>query len=316
MQVFKTYFKIVKKRLPLMLIYFGVFVGVAMIITSITGNTGAAAFVETRSKVALFDRDGSPLSKGLAEYVKANAVLVDIPDDGQSVQDALFGGNIEYALRIPEGFSRDFMSGGTPSPLQRTSGAGSTGGVYMDFVVERYLNMAQLYVKNAPNLSEEQVVADVASDLGNSAEITVKKYNGVAGTDTLAYYFNYLAYSILAVMILGVSSFMMAFNDTDLTNRTRCSPLTQAKLNMQVIAGNAVFALVVWVAMCAMVFITYGKTPILPVALLLCVNALAMTIVGLSIGFLAGKFVRNPGVQSGVVILQYLPDGHKEQAAV
>jgi ABC-2 type transport system permease protein len=119
-------------------------------------------------------------------------------------------------------------------------------------------------------------------------------------TNYMTYYFNYLAYAILGVMIMGVTSFMMAFNDTDLANRNQCSPLKPLNMNLQVLLGNAAFAAAVWAAMCAMVFLIYGRLPVNSGTALLCLNALVITIVALSIGFLAGKFIRNPGVQSAV----------------
>jgi ABC-2 type transport system permease protein len=301
MQVFKAYFKIIRKKLPSILIYFGVFVGVSMLITSMMGPRSATAFTESKSNIAFFNNDaGSPITEGLKEYLANNAVFMDIHDDQQSIEDALFGENISYVLRIPAGFTQSFLSGSGGVSLQRTASSASTSSVYMDFMVERYLNLAQLYLKNAPGMTEEQIVDNVSRDLANQAQAVIKTYGNATDTNYLMYYFQYLAYSILAVMIMGVTSFMMAFNDTDLGNRNLCSPMKPANMNLQILLGNATYAAVVWVAMCAVVFVIYGKMPMNAGTALLCINALVMTVVGLSFGFLAGKFVRNPGVQSAI----------------
>jgi ABC-2 type transport system permease protein len=301
MQVFKAYFKIIRKRLPSILIYFVIFVGVSMIITSMVGNRGAAAFVQTKTKIAFFNEDGaSPLASGLKDYLAANAAFADIGDDRQSIQDALFNGNIEYALRVPAGFTQGFLSDTGGAKLQKTAASGSTGSVTIDLLIDRYLGIAQLYSRNEPGISAGQIAANVQKDLANQSVAVMKANGNAPDTNYLTYYFSYLAYAILGVMIMGVTSFMMAFNDTDLANRNQCSPVKPLNMNLQVLLGNATFAAAVWAVMCAMVFLIYGKLPLNAGTALLCLNALVITAVALSIGFLAGKFIRNPGVQSAV----------------
>lgn len=299
MQVFKAYFKIIRNRLPMLSIYLVVFVVVSIIITNMMG-TGAASFSASKGNVVIFNEDaGSPIADGLAAYIRNTSNIVDIPDDRQSVEDALFGGNIDYVLRIPSGFSSDFMAGGG-AKLTRTAAGGSVAGVYLDLLVDKYLGIAELYTKNARELTADQITAYVAADLQKQAVVTTNNYGKAADTNSLVYYFQYLAYPILAVMIIGVTTFMMAFGDKDVSNRNLCSPIKPFSMNMQIVLGNVIFALGAWAAMCAMVFIAYGKLPQGTGVVLLCANALVMTISSLAIGFLAGKFVRDSGVQSAV----------------
>lgn len=301
MQVYKAFFKILRKRLPSILIYFSAFLVMSIAITSILGNRGSAAFVETRSKVAFFNEDnGSELVDGLKEYLSANADIVVIADDTQSIQDALFGGIIEYALRVPAGFTKSFMNGQKDVSLQKTAASGTTAGVNVDFLIDRYLNLAQLYVKNSPGMDAAQIAGHVRDDLASRAQVVVNTYGNTANTNYLTYYFQYLAYSLMAVMIMGVTSFMMAFNDTDLANRNQCSPVRPLNMNLQVLLGNATFMVAAWALQCGMAFLFFGNVTIGPGTLLLLLNALALAIVGMSIGFLAGKFIRNPGVQNAV----------------
>jgi ABC-2 type transport system permease protein len=301
MQVFKAYFKIIRKRLPSLLIYISVFVVLTLVITSILGNNGTTAFLASKNKIVVFNGDtGSAISEGLAEYLSKNAETVIIPDTAESIQDALFYGNIDYALHIPAGFAESFTGGKNGVSLQKTAASGTTASVNIDFLIERYLNVAQIYAKNAPGMPAEQIAANVGRDLANQANIVVNTYGQTSNANNLTYYFQYLAYSLMAVIIMGVTSFMMAFNDTDLNNRNLCSPMKPMHMNLQIVLGNVTFVLAVWVIQCAVVFISYRKALVGAGTLLLCLNALTYSIVSLSIGFLAGKFVRNPGVQNAV----------------
>jgi ABC-2 type transport system permease protein len=300
MQVYKAYFKIIRKRLPSLLIYISIFMLIVVIITQQLSGIGAA-FAESKSKIAVFNEDaGAPISDGLMRYLAANATLVDVGDDEQSVQDALFCGNIAYALRIPEGFSQALAGGGAAVSLEKTEASGSTDAVYANFLVERYLNIAQIYTKNTKGMPAAEIAAHIGDDLESEADVAMKSYAGASDTSNLSYYFQYLAYAILAVMIMGVTSFMISFNDADLTRRNQCSPVKPLGFNLQIALGNATFAVAAWGAMCAVIFLFYGKAPSGTGAVLLCLNALAMTVASLGIGFFAGKFVRNHGVQNAI----------------
>ncbi len=54
--------------------------------------------------MAVIDRDGSSLSKGLSEYLGNYQDLVDIEDDPAVIQEELFYRNVYYVVIIPENF--------------------------------------------------------------------------------------------------------------------------------------------------------------------------------------------------------------------
>lgn len=302
MQVFKAYFKILRSRIVGLMVYFGIFIAIALLITgSLTQTVTGTAFTQEKSNIAFYNMDDdSALTDGLKAYLQDSAQFVDIPDDTQRIQDALFYGNVDYVLRIPQGFTQGFMSGSDAASIDKMTAAGSVSGVYMDAMVNRYLNAAALYVKNVPTISQAQLVSNVAADLAVQAEVTLETYDKAGGAGDISYYFQYFAYVILAVMIMGVTSFMMVFNEAYLYNRNLCAPLKPSRLNMQIVLGNAVFGLLVWAVLCGVAFAMYGKTELNTGTLLLCLNALVFTFVGLAIGFFAGKFVKNHGVQAAV----------------
>jgi ABC-2 type transport system permease protein len=116
----------------------------------------------------------------------------------------------------------------------------------------------------------------------------------------LSYYFSFSAYPLLAVLFMGVTAIMLIFNNTDLAKRNRCSPLTNFKMNMQLFLGNVTFALAVWMAVCTLNLLLYSRSAAGSGVVFLCLNALVFTVVCLSIGFLAGKYVKNGVVQSAL----------------
>jgi len=300
MPVFNAYFKIMKKNLPALFIYFFVFAALSVLMTSLLGGGSSSAFTETKSNIAFFNEDaGAPLAQGLEGYLAQKANIVAIPDDDQSVQDALYYGKISGVLRVPAGFSDSFMRGGEAA-IEKTASANTVSGVFLDVLVNKYLDTAKLYALNLPSASQADIVKSVETDLGHEAAVTVNSYGRPNGSKDLTYHFQFFAYPIIAILIWGVTSIMMAMGKPDFSNRTLCSPVRPLKVNLQILLANAVFALAALIALLALIFGMQGSIPMNTATLLLILNALAFTAVSLSIGFLAGRLVRSQAAQAAV----------------
>lgn len=281
--------------------YFMIFVIIAMIITNAMSGLTAGEFIETKTNIAFFnDGEDSALVAGLESYLSGSANIVDIKDDIESIEDAMFFDKIKCVLRVPEGFTESFMSGTGEAKLLNTSGPVSAATVNVELLVDKYLNTASLYAKNVPGISQSDMVQNVERDLKLSAIVDMNDYDKPADADRLPHYFRFHAYSILLIMIMGVTSIMMAFNKKDLADRNLCSPLGATRMNLQLVAANATFALAVWAALCVVIFILYGSFSLSAGAALLCLNSLVFTLASLSIAFLLGKFIRNNGAQAAI----------------
>ncbi len=301
MQVFKAYFKIMLRHKVSLLIYLAVFFIVSVLISSSMKGQTSAQFSEAKSNIAIINEDGdSALTKGLTDYLDSNATLVAIKDNTEDIQDALFYGNVDYVLRIPKGFAQSFLSGKEDVTVQKTAPTLSAASASVDLLVNKYLNLAELYTKNMPGINAEEVASYVLRDLKITSQADFAADAKQTATDNLSLYFQIIAYSILAMMITGVTTTMMSFNEKYFNMRNQCSPLSMKSVNLQIVLANAFFAFAVWVSMCAFTFIMYGQFVLSSGTALLCINALVFTVASLGIGFLAGKFVSSHVEQSAV----------------
>ena len=103
MQVFNCFFKIVKKNAVGMGIYFGVFLLLSIFMSQFTADTQKVQYEDARLSIAVIDRDGSEASRALTEYMGNRHDLVELNDEKEEIQDALFARLVEYVLIIPEG---------------------------------------------------------------------------------------------------------------------------------------------------------------------------------------------------------------------
>jgi ABC-2 type transport system permease protein len=301
MQVFRIYFTIIRKNLPQMGIYFGVFIVMAVLFIK-TGSPGAqTGFSGTVTKMALISDDGpSALSAGLERYLSRYARLVPLKDDKSAIADALFYHDVSYVLRIPAGFAAGLMAGKAPE-LRKTMIPGSSLSVYLDLGVNRYVDTALLLAAHSKASSQEVLARETVEALSKEVPATISAGKRGAGpSQSIDDFFNYVAFILISVLISGVGTFLMVFNQADVRKRNLCSPLPFRKMNAQVIAGNMVFMLACLASMVGIGFAMFGRAMLSWQVLAMGLNSLVFAIVCLGISLLIGSLVRDRNALSAI----------------
>jgi ABC-2 type transport system permease protein len=223
---------------------------------------------------------------------------VDLPDDAQKLQDALFFREIEYIVRVPKGFAQGFLKGEAVQ-LEKTAVPASVSEIFLDNLINKYVNTAKAYISNLEGLSEKQLAGYIENDLAQKAEVELRNTaKEVSRSKKVSYYYSYMAYSLFAVLILGVSAVMIVFNNKNLKNRNQCSPMKQRNMNFQLILGNLSYAVLAWFVMILTSYFMYGGYMFTAKGLLFSLNSLVFTFAALSISFLIGNIVKGPAAVS------------------
>ena len=301
MQVFKAYFKIIKKNLPMLILYLVIFLSVAIGITASNRTLEMTSFSTAKSDLALINDDkGSDLSKGLVTYIEQNANLVDVGEDTEKLKDALFYEKIDYILRIPEGFSQAFMAGNDVQ-LEQTKGIDQTAGIQLEMLLNRFLNTASLYARHGNNLTQAEVIEKTIKDLSLETPVEMKTFDsGLSDADLIAYFFNYASYSTIIILIFGISTFMLVFNKSFIKQRTMCSPLSSNQMVAQRLMGDLVLAVCLWLITTICGFLVHGDALLSVNGALWILNLLIFSLVCLSISFLIGSIIKNKNSLSAV----------------
>ena len=301
MQVFKAYIKIIRKNAGQLLMYLGIVVALAIMMSVFNAQGSQAGFTSTKVHLAFFNHDGgndTGIVEGLKSYLSKIAVIEDVQDEPGKIKDAMYFDKISYVVSVPSGFAASFGQG-DGIQLDTTSAPDSTTSIYMDMLINKYLNTARMYRKGLPAANEADIVRLTADNLNISTPVEMKSYpNRMGSYDNIVYYFNYLAYALLSILILGVSTCMMTFNAVDLKRRNLCSPMTQSSMNMQLVAGNLVFSLCSWLVMMIVSGLLYFRAMLTINGLLLGLNSFVFMIFGLSLSFLIGNTIRSRNAQA------------------
>lgn len=302
MQVFKAYFKIIKKNLPQMFIYLGIFAGMSIAFANLGVGKMATEFVDSKPSIAVFSEDeDTVLMEGFYTYLGEVANIVPIEDTQDARQDALFFRKVSYIIEIPAGFTESLL-GDKQLKIRRTMVPDSYEATYTDYLIAKYSTAVSAYAHFVPEITQEEIVAKVAADFKESSKVTLKSVETNTETSTTSvYFFNYFAYSLFAIIMLGVSSFMITFQNTNLRRRNTASPMSLRSMNTQLVLGNTVFALATWLLLYGLAFLMYGKSLYNIGALYYAVNTLAYTLVCVAISFLVGNLTQSRGAQAAIV---------------
>ncbi len=296
MPVFRLCLKILKKQLPIMLVYLIVFLVISLIMSSFLAKEQQQQdrlFTQAKSNIAFICEENTPLVNGFKQELSRVANFVELPDETEALQDALYFRTVTYILRVPEGFTDSFMQGENVQ-LEKTAVPDSISSTYLDLFIDQYFNTARLYVQQMENISQESLVQYLQSDLAVSAFVELKTIGDQPLNQNFAnYFFNFLAFSLLSVLILGMGTLLLVFYDPDLMRRNACAPLSSSSVNLQFILAILVFTVLAWSIMVAFCLLFNYKNSLNLNTLYFVTNSLVFAVCGTGISFLIGNLVKS-----------------------
>ena len=174
MKVYNAYLKILKQKISSIVIYFILFITLFIIMTKAFGESSEETFVQTKGSIVINNYDNSKLVDSFLQYL-GNYCVIDYELEKESQQDALFFRQIDYIITIPKGFGEDFLAGKNPK-MEKFSVPDSYDNFYIEQLVNNYLQSSDLILRNAKDITEDELIASVTDIL---SENTVVKMQSV-----------------------------------------------------------------------------------------------------------------------------------------
>lgn len=288
MQVFKTFLKVLKKKLLSAMIYIVVFMAIAIAMA----NSGAetAKYEDYEMKIGIVDRDDSEESKALSEYVLDGNKSVDISDDKDEILDAVYYERAGYVLIIKDGFGKKLKSGDLSDLFENYKLPSSVYGTLFDNRLDSYINSVGAYMASGVEPTEAMSKAREAMDV--ETEVTIKTFDDNGDEDfplTFSYYYQYLVYILLSVLITALCPVLLAMNQKEIKARTICSSITASSQTFQIFLGAGGFILIIWLLFAAAGYIISGGLMNQKV-LLAMLNSFIFIIVAAGISMLIAAF--------------------------
>lgn len=305
MPVFKLCLKIINKNKMVMMVYILAFVMVSFIVRSFNKpSEGLTTYSDTKVSIAIISEEDTPLTKGIETALSRIAEVKSLEgyEDNlkETIQDALYFRALHMVIMIPEGFT-DAILAGEPMTIKAQSVPGSVESMQVNLLINQYLNLARLYVTADEAIGADALASAIASVMDQPAEVTIINPNpdAVQG-DLMPFFFNYLAYSYMFVMILGVSSIMLVFNRKVIKWRNACGPMPSLNMSAQLLLAIAVFAVVVWLILVTLCLVFDSQNAFKTNTLYFMLNAAIFGISVLGLSFLLANLIKGKDASSAV----------------
>lgn len=296
MTVYKTFFKIVNKYKFLILIYTGMLILFAGFNMQTSQNS--TNFVVEKPDVLIINNDREQkLSKNLVEYIEKNSNMVNIEDNEEARNDALFYRDVSYIIYIPENYSKDFLNG--LNPEIKIKSAGDAGSSYAEMMLTRYIKVANIYQKEIQN--EEELIKTINETIAKETEIEITSKLDTNNLSKAAFYYNFMNYSILAGCVYVICIIISSFREEKIRKRTIISSMNYRKFNRQLLVSNGMLAFILWFLYVLLSFILIGDIMFTAHGLILIVNSFVFSICALTIAFLIANIVKNKNAINGII---------------
>lgn len=296
MTVYKTFLKVVNKYKFLILIYTAMLILFAGFNMQTSQNS--TNFVAEKPDVLIINNDKEQkLSKNLVEYIEKNSNIVNIEDNEEARNDALFYRDVSYIIYIPENYSKDFLNGFNPEIKIKSDG--DAGSSYAEMMLTRYIKVANIYQKELQN--EEELIKTINETLAKETEIEITSKLDTNNLSKAAFYYNFMNYSILAGCVYVICIIISSFREEKIRKRTVISSMNYKKYNRQLLVSNGMLAFILWFLYVVLSFILIGDIMFTTHGLILIANSFVFSICILTIAFLIANLINNKNAINGII---------------
>lgn len=291
MVVLHTFFKVIKKNLSSISIYFIIFAAIAILITGSSQENDVTKYTEQQLSVCIFNEDTGMLGDSISSYLGSIHTLVELENNKNTLQDALFYQNVDYILFIPTDFTDRLKAGDTTDLLETVKHPNGTAGSFVDTQLETFLNKLYIYLESG--FDEASAVTHTNQDLSTTTPVIVEDFNttSIWEKEAIYYFFQYLPYIFLCIIIMGVAPILSIFQEKELNARNTCSALTLRSKNFQLALGCILYCLLCYGIFILLAAILYPDKLFTLNGILCMVNAFATLLFSMSVAFLTGMIL-------------------------
>ena len=253
MTVFKTFWKILNKNKITVIIY-----TVMLLIfgaSNMQTSENNMSFIASKPDVLIINYDEEKgITKDLIKYITANSNIIEIENDEEKINDALFYREVNYIIYIPKNYHKDFMEG--KNPELEIKSAGDYGASFEEMILSRYIKVANIYQKNIQD--EEELIAKINEILSKETQVEITSKLDTNALAKATFYYNFASYSILACLLLVISLILSSFHEEKIRKRIMVSSTNDRKHNRILLLSNGCYSLVLWLFYVIISFVILG----------------------------------------------------------
>ncbi len=296
MSIFKTCVRVVAAHRLYILIYL-VLLSVFGLLTGMARSEDDSSQVTTATaSVAVIDRDGSTISRGIKDYVESVGKVQPLEDSTQAIQDATAQNRVNYVLIIPADYGQRLQQatrqGIEPPRMDTVIGYESASGALMNVRTDSYTGQVADYLATLTD-DPTRAVALAEETMSHSAPAERIAQDTAPLSHSFLVYTRFSLYPLMAFAIVTISTLMTALGRRAVRSRLDTAPVSGGARNLGLLGACLVVGVVGWLWILGLGVAVFGAGSVTTSAPLLGVVGAALgsyMLVAVSLGFLMGQF--------------------------
>lgn len=296
MTVFKTFWKIINKYKGTIILYTVILIIFGGINMS-TNDTGTT-FVDSKPDILIINKDEEiGITKNLVDYLKQNSNIINVKNNEEAINDALFYRDVNYVIYIPENYRQDVLNGLNPEINIKSTGDYSAS--LAEMMLSRYVQIQNIYKDNINN--EDELIEAINNNLSKKSSVEMTSKLDASKMTKVASYFNFASYSIMAVVIFIICLVLSSFHEKTVNKRTIISSMNYKEHNRLILFASFMYSVIVWFLYVVLGLILLGNIIFTARGLMYLLNTFVFTFCALTIALLISTIVSNKNAINGIV---------------
>lgn len=292
MTVFKTYWKIVKKNIGIIILYTVMLLVFGTM--NLKTNKNSFEYVSSKPDIIIVNNSSGIITDNLISYLKTNANVKNITDE-TDIDDAVFFRDANYVIYIPKEFENKLESGKEVNIDIKTNNS------YDSYIASELLNKYLDVFSKYMNLYNDKVLAIQKLDntLNKKAGVVIENKTNLNSKTSLFY--NFSSYSIMAIVIYIICLVLSSFNDEKISKRTNVSGMNYKTFNNYLYISSFTFTFIIFIVYLILSFLILKNSILNINGFLYSLNMFIFFIVSFTMAILISNLVKSKGAISGVV---------------
>ena len=296
MIVFNAFFKVVKKYIGVIILYTVMLISFGSI--NYATNNEDMTFSNRLPDILIINNDEEVgLTKNLINYLKENANVLDIENDEEKINDAIFYREVNYVIYIPKNYRVDTLN--KLNPTIDIKSANDYDSAYTSMLLTRYLNVQNTYLKYTNN--ENELINSINNNFSYKTNIEITSKLDTSKLTKISRFFNFASYSIMAVIIYIICLVISSFNKDVVKKRTIISSMNYKKYNKYILLSSFIYSSIIWILYVILSFIIIGSSMFSLRRLIYILNTFIFSFVALTLALLISNLIKSKGAISGIV---------------
>lgn len=296
MTVFKTFFRIVNKLKPTIILYTALLIIFGAVNMKTSDNN--INFVNSKPDILIINQDvNKGLTKNLIDYMKKNSNIVKVENNEEKINDSLFYREVSYVIYIPKDYRKNVLLGKNPKlDIKKTD---EYDAHLSEMMLKRYIKLQNIYNKEAG--SEDELITLINDNINDDVNVKITSKVDTSKTYNIAYYFNFASYSILAIIIYIICLVLCSFKEESISKRINISSINYKSHNNKILLASIVFSSIVWLLFVIIGVIVVGDIMFSIRGLISIINSFIFTFCALTLSILISSLTNNKNAISGIV---------------